>query len=167
MKRRMKLGILALCAVLVYLGVFWANREFVKSPNITPMDAGQLVFSLEGTKTLSWVSGEETICFDLSAENWVLQSDASYQLSKLSKNDILKAISEIRTRKIIDDPGDLAQYGLEQPVCTITADDTIICIGDKTAVGAQRYLSIGDGKVYTVTETILYPFTRTLEQMAK
>lgn len=56
---------------------------------------------------------------------------------------------------------DLAQYGLEEPECTITvtADtETVISVGSETSLDGLRYVSIGDGSVYLVDSGIYSSF---------
>ena len=166
MSKTNRLLILLGCCLVLCFSAWAVNRHYAPKESIVPMEQGPVIFSLSGTKTLTWVYETQSITFDLTQEEWILVSDPEYRLSYLSKSDILKSIEKIHARRIIDDPGALSQYGLTQPECTITADSTTIRIGDQTAVGGLRYLSIGDGKVYLVSETILYPFTRTLEQMS-
>lgn len=166
MSKAKRLLILLGCCVALCISAWAVNRHYAPKQDIVLMEKGPLIFALEGTKTLSWTWEEQTISFDLTQEEWKLTGDPDYRLSRLSQSDILKSIETIHARRIIDDPGNLAQYGLDHPACTITADTTVISIGDNTAVGGLCYLSIGDGKVYLVSDTIIYPFTRTLEQMS-
>lgn len=56
---------------------------------------------------------------------------------------------------VIDDVEDYAQYGLEDPVCTIhittATEDFEILLGSYSTLDQERYVSIGDGKVYLVS----------------
>ena len=56
---------------------------------------------------------------------------------------------------VIDDVEDYAQYGLEDPVCTIhittATEDFEILLGSYSTLDQERYISIGDGKVYLVS----------------
>ena len=72
------------------------------------------------------------------------------------------AISTVTASKAIEDVEDLAQYGLEDPVCsvTVTAGKTSkLRIGNETGLGGQRYLSLGDGNVYLVDSSLLSSFS--------
>ena len=164
MKRGTKLLILALVLVLVGLGA-WGISQLTDDGG-TPMSQGDLLFSLEGVKNLSWTYGDRTIRFDISQEEWVNLDYPEYQITGQWKKAITDEITQINSRKDIGKPGNLAAYGLAQPRCTVVADDVTITIGNANAMGNQVYFSMGDGKVYLVNSTILSPFTHSLEEMA-
>ena len=72
------------------------------------------------------------------------------------------ALGEILASRAIEEPEDPAEYGLNEPLCTISvaAGDTthVLELGDETSLGGERYASIGDGKVYLVDESLLDTF---------
>lgn len=76
--------------------------------------------------------------------------------------ELLSTFEEFGVSFQIDEPEDLSQYGLDQPVCTIdfTADGTDyeVTLGDFSTMDSERYVSIGDGKVYLVKEDPLDKF---------
>lgn len=163
MTRGIKLLILVLCLALVGLAAWGVSKMSEETP--TPMTKGDLLFSLTGTENLSWTYGDSTISFSILADNWVNKDDPAYQIDKQAKKNITDEITEIHSRKVIETPGSLADYGLSQPRCTIVADNITIAIGNELPLGNQVYLSMGDGKVHLVNNTILSPFTRSLEEM--
>ena len=167
MNKTKRLLILLGCCIALCLSAWAVKRHYAPKTHIVPMEQGELIFSLGSTKTLSWIYEEQTISLDLTAEEWTFAHDPSCRLSYLSQSDILKAIENVHARRVIDEPGELSQYGLIPGACTITTDTGTLVIGDKTAVGGLCYVSVGDGKVYLVTETILYPFTRSPEQLTQ
>ncbi|WP_295748997.1 DUF4340 domain-containing protein [uncultured Oscillibacter sp.] len=67
---------------------------------------------------------------------------------------------------IIEDVEDFGQYGLDNPVCTVsltTADRSFeIRLGDYSKMDSQRYISIGDGNVYLVKHDPLDEFSAKL-----
>ena len=166
MKRGKKLLILLACLALISLAAWGISVLFAPEPG-TPMSNGDTIFTLDGTKVLSWQYKDNHITFHLEDDRWICPEDETYQIDILPKSDILDQLKDLKARKTIDTPGSPSDYGLDAPICTITADDTVISIGNTTTVGNYRYLSIGDGKVYMVTDTILSPFTKTLAAMAK
>lgn len=68
-----------------------------------------------------------------------------------------------------NDALDYAQYGLDEPVCTIhiTAggERYTVELGDFSKMDEQRYVSIGDGKVYLVNHDPLEEFGAVLRDM--
>lgn len=165
MKRGKKLLILTICLVVVSVAAWGAAKLFATEDQIIPMDSGDTIFVLGDTKTLSWVYEDTQIVFDISGEEWVYSQDDTYVISKLYKSDILEQLTDLKSQKVITQPGDLADYGLAKPICTITADEKVLLFGDATAVGGHRYVSVGDGKVYLVSDTALFPFRHSLEEM--
>ncbi len=72
------------------------------------------------------------------------------------------AVSDISAEKVIEEVSDLAEYGLDEPVCSITVTaeaETTIDIGDETSLDGLRYVSIGDGNVYLVSSDLLTNFS--------
>ena len=72
------------------------------------------------------------------------------------------AVSDISAEKVIEEASDLAEYGLDEPVCSITVTaeaETTIDIGDETSLDGLRYVSIGDGNVYLVSSDLLTNFS--------
>lgn len=163
MTRGAKLLILVLCLAVVGLAA-WGFSILFKDTG-TPMTKGDLLFSLAGKQTLSWSYGDRTISFSITDDAWVNREYPSYQIDRNAKKAITDEINEIHSRKVIEEPGDLAAFGLAQPRCTIVSDGITIAIGDEIPMGNQVYLSMGDGKVHLVNGTILTPFTRSLEEM--
>lgn len=64
---------------------------------------------------------------------------------------------------------DYAQYGLDEPVCTVsfTADGTeyTLKLGDFSKMDEQRYVSLGDGKAYLAMHDPLDEFDAALRDM--
>ena len=70
---------------------------------------------------------------------------------------------------IIEEPASLSEYGLDDPVCTIEltteGGDYTILLGDYSTMDEQRYVSIGDGKVYLAVSDPLDEFDTTLADL--
>lgn len=165
MKRGTKLLILMLCLSLVGLGAWGISVLTQKDP--TPMDQGTLIFSLEGKQTLCWTYEENAITFHITDEGWVNPQIEGYQITPQAKKAITDELAKLYARKTIAQPEDLSAFGLTQPRCTIQADDITISIGNEVAIGNQLYVTLGDGKVHLVNNTLLTPFTKSLEDMVQ
>lgn len=75
---------------------------------------------------------------------------------------MLGELEELTSSKTIEAPDDLAEYGLDEPECSIsvTAEaETTIDIGGETSLDGLRYVSIGDGNVYLVSSDLLTNFS--------
>lgn len=169
MSKKIKLILMAVTLLFSALAAWGATVYYAPDNTPNKMEQGQLIFSLEGCTTLSWQQkGGQVITFDISGEDWILDRDESYSLNNIYRNDILNQLTELHSRKVISDPGDLSQYGLNDPLLTIRTDKATIRIGDTTAVGGMRYLCLeGQDKVYLVNDVVLFPFTYSLEKMLR
>ena len=84
-------------------------------------------------------------------------------------NDLLSQFGAFAAAFVIDDVEDYAQYGLDEPVCTINMtageESYTIELGDFSKMDEQRYVSIGDGKAYLVSHDPLDEFDAVLRDM--
>ena len=165
MRRSVKLLILLGCLVCVCLATWWSKVHFATKANITPMDEGIEIFSIGDTSSVSWTYNGNTITFEISQEEWIYTEDPGYVINHVYKSDLSEQLTSLRARKIIEDPDALEEYGLDSPLCTVTAGDRVLHFGEEAPVGGLRYASVEDGKVYMVSTSALYPFTRTVEEM--
>ncbi|MCD8157224.1 MAG: DUF4340 domain-containing protein [Clostridiales bacterium] len=159
MKRKKKLLILvavvaALCCVI---GIEQAVTKHVDSINSTD----EIILSMEqGSITnVTWTYEDETLSFEQTDEVWYDSEDADFPVDQDTMADFLSWFEEVHACFIIDDVTDYSQYGLEDPQCTITLTtedgETVVSVGDYSTMDEQRYIEIGDGKVYLVEDDIL------------
>lgn len=160
MKRSKKLiALLAVLAVLV--GAAYAIPALFPEEGVDEEeDTSFTLFTLDPdtVTAISWTCGEETLSMAYDGEAWGRTGDAAFPLDASYIEAMLDTLSEITGYKTIDEPEELAEYGLARPVCTVTisADaEYQIDLGDETTMGGERYISIGDGKVYLAAEEIV------------
>ena len=165
MTRGKKLLILTLALIIAGLGAWLAVKYLTPKPKVIPMEEGDVIFTLGGTKLLTWEQDGQTISFDLSTDPWTCLSDESFVISQTNVKDILDALSPMRARKDVPLPENLADYGLETPRCTITAGDTVIQIGNQTSLQTQYYVYMGGDRVYLVDQNHVSPFLRPMENL--
>lgn len=162
MKRGKKLLILTLALVIV-AGAAFAAVKFIPDEDVEATEA-EVIFSLDAdaATALSWTREGETLSFENSGGGWVYAGDADFPLDVSYINTMLGSLAELTSSKTIEAPDDLAEYGLEEPECSIsvTAEaETTIDIGDETSLDGLRYVSIGDGNVYLVSSDLLTSFS--------
>ena len=82
---------------------------------------------------------------------------------------LLSQFEALQAAFVIEDVTDYAQYGLEDPLCTIdiSAGDTEyeILVGDYSELDYQRYISLGDGRVYLVNDDPMDAYRITLDDL--
>lgn len=163
-----------LIALLVVLGLLVGSSVLI--PKIFPEETETttvaentstsiLTLDAENVSALSWTYEDETMNFLYADGTWTNADDSVFPVDSLYLDTMITDLSDLIVTKTIDEPDDLADYGLDEPICSITVTEaatTEILIGDANAVGGSRYISIGDGKVYLAESTLLNDFSYTL-----
>ena len=93
---------------------------------------------------------------------WKYALDSAFPLDTDYVDSMLAALSGLTATSEIEAPDDKAQYGLDEPVLTVTLTlegETTLTFGDETAMGGERYVSTGDGNVYIVDAAAIDPFS--------
>lgn len=155
--------VLLLGILLVLMAVTVLVMELVPD-EAAQEETAVTVFTLDMDQVtgLSWTYEGEEVSLERDEENnWIYPADDAFPLDPSYPDAMVQALSEIQADRIIEDPEDLSEYGLADPVCSITvqAEETRqLAIGDETSLGGQRYLSLGDGNVYLVDAGLLDDF---------
>lgn len=163
MKRNQKLMLLLLVLIVLGAAAYGLPKLLPEEGIEEEPDTSVTLLSLdpETVTAISWTYDAQTVSL-VKQDAWAYAEDSAFPLDTAFVDDMLDELSEVEAAKTIEEPEELAQYGLERPVCTIqvTADQEYeILLGDETSMGGQRYLSIGDGKVYLADDNILDCFT--------
>ncbi len=155
--------VLLLGVLLVLMTVTVLVMEFAPDENAEE-EAAVTVFTLDMDQVtgLSWTYEGEEVSLERDGENnWTYPADDAFPLDQSYPDAMVQALSEIQADRIIEEPEDLSEYGLADPVCSITVqagETRQLAIGDETSLGGQRYLSLGDGNVYLVDAGLLNDF---------
>ena len=121
-----------------------------------------LTLDAESITGLAWSYGDESLSFVCDGSVWSYSEDSDFPLDTSYMSAMTSAVSDISAEKVIEEASDLAEYGLDEPVCSITVTaeaETTIDIGDETSLDGLRYVSIGDGNVYLVSSDLLTNFS--------
>ncbi len=117
---------------------------------------------------LAWQTGDSAFTFAVEAGSWVYPADESFPVSGNSVSALLDALAMVEVEKTVE--GSAADFGLEAPACVITLTGEAVhtvTIGDESAMGGQRYLTVDDSPVYLVDDGILGDFTCELYDFLK
>jgi len=166
MKRNKKL-LLMLAVLVVLIGATVLATSL--NPDNQPVEEETVpatIFALnpEEVTAFGW-QYNEAMSFTRSEKGWHYTDNAAFPANSQTLEAMLQAISQISANKALSQPGDPAQYGLDDPICTVTVTtDTphTLVFGQETSLGGEWYFSTGDGNVYIVDGTILDPFRCTL-----
>lgn len=157
MKRSEKMAILAAVLALVCGATFALNRFEARQEDIRTSDAVVLELPADTVERLSWESdGGEGLSFHRGEEGWLYDGDEDFPVSQQRMEELLEPFEAFGVAFVIENPEDLGQYGLEEPAAVIilaTAEAQYdIRLGDFSKMDEQRYVDIGDGNVYLVSE---------------
>ena len=168
MKRSKRLYILLGVLVVVCAGTYGVLQYEERKEEISNSDEVVLEISADDVTGLSWEYDSQTLSFHKN-EIWTYDDDEAFPVSEEKIDELLDVFGEFRVSFVIEDVEDYAQYGLDDPVCTIdieTADETYeIQLGDYSTMDSERYVSIGDGNVYLVQEDPLDTYDAVLSDM--
>lgn len=158
------LGVLA----VVCAAAFAVTRYQAEQERISNTDEVVLEIDPDTVDSLSWSCEEESLAFHKDG-SWLYDEDSAFPVDEDKVRLLLEDFQALGASFIIEEVTDYAQYGLDDPVCTIdiTAGDTAyqITLGDYSTMDSQRYLSIGDGNVYLVEDDPLEDFDIPLSEM--
>lgn len=151
MHRSKRLLILVGVLAVVCAAAFLAARVQEQQEQVEASGETVLAIDAENVASLAWTSGEGEYAFHKD-ETWLYDADEAFPVSAEALEELLAPFSSFNAAFVIRDVTDYAQYGLEEPECTIeigTAEASYtIALGDMSAMDDQRYVSIGDGNVY-------------------
>lgn len=155
MKRSKKLIALVAILVVACIATFALTQYEEKQEEIKNSDAIILEIPTDTVESLSWEYTEDGLGFHKGETGWLYDDDEAFPVSEDKINDILSNFEAFGVSFIIENVEDYSQYGLDDPECTIhltAAEQTYdIKLGAFSKMDEQRYVDIGDGNVYLVS----------------
>ena len=168
MKRAKRIYLLLGVLVLVCAAAFGVMQYEEEKEQIANSDEIVLEVESDTVESLSWEYDTESLAFHKD-EIWYYDNDETFPVDEEKIDALLAHFQALGASFIIEEVTDYAQYGLDNPVCTIhltTADTSYeILLGDYSTMDSQRYVSIGDGNVYLVSDDPLEDFSVTLRDL--
>lgn len=168
MKRFKRLGILLGVLVLICGVTFGVSRYEQRKEEIKNSDEVILELAADDVTALSWEYDKTSLAFH-KEEGWMYDDDENFPVSDEKMDELLGLFESFGVSFIIENVEDYAQYGLDEPICSIhieTEKETYeIELGDYSTMDEQRYLSIGDGNVYLVSADPMETYEIELKDM--
>ena len=157
MKRYRKVIIMAAVLLVACIATFALTRYEEEQEQIRTSDEIIMQIPSENVLSVSWdYSGGGSLAFNKTDDGWKYQDDEAFPVSEDKVMDILEHFESYGVTFVIENVTDYAQYGLDEPECTLhlaTSERSYdIKMGDFSKMDEQRYISIGDGNVYLVGE---------------
>lgn len=160
------LGVLAVaCAATYGVMKYEEEKELIKNSDeiILELDA-------DSVTALSWEYDQEYLSFHKD-ETWKYDEDEAFPVDEEKISSLLELFESFGVSFAIEDVEDLSQYGLDDPMCTITVEtgeETYkLQLGDYSVMDSERYVTLGDGMVYLVKEDPFDTFELTISDMIK
>lgn len=158
------LGVLAaLCAAALLVSRHEEKVEQIKN-------SGEVILEVpaDTVTALSWTNENGTFSF-AKEDHWTYTEDEAFPVSEEKMNELLAQFEALTAAFVIEDVEDFSQYGLDEPVCTITLtageDMYTLSLGDFSKMDSQRYVSFNDGRVYLLEHDPLDEFGAVLRDM--
>lgn len=168
MKRYKRLGILVGVLVIACIATFALTRYEEKKEQISNSDEIILEIPTDSVQSLSWEYESESLALHKEG-TWLYDEDETFPVDEEKVNELLERFEAFGVSFIIEQVEDYSQYGLADPVCTIhlSTEDTSyeIKLGDFSKMDAKRYVDIGDGNVYLVSNDPLDQFDVALSDL--
>lgn len=170
MKRYKRIVVLLAVLAVACVATFAVSQYQEYKEEIETSDEVILEIDPESVTTLSWSIDGESLNFHKD-ESWLYDGDEAFPVDDEKITELLDQFSEFGVAFIIENVEDYAQYGLDNPECTIdlaTEDQTYeIKLGDFSKMDEQRYVDIGDGNVYLVSDDPMESFNVELSDLIK
>lgn len=156
-------GVFALLAVALFAltnnpnaGVINPTPTATPPPTVWDLSAGT-------TQGLSVQSPTQTVAVQIVNNQWQLTAPTNEPASQFQVGAAADQLKNLQAQAVITTAGDLAQYGLNSPVLTITLvisgvtpTDNRLLVGGNTIDGGSYYVQVaGKPEVYTVLNTLI------------
>ena len=142
------LGVLAAACIAAFAVLHLEQRQEEIA------ESGETVLEIDpdAVQSLSWEYEGETLAFHRDGDGWLYDDDEAFPVDGEKIQELLGQFEAFGAAFVITDVEDYAQYGLDDPTCTIqlaTEEESYtIELGNYSNMDEQRYVSTGDGNVY-------------------
>lgn len=169
MNKMKKLYVLLGVLVLACGITFFVSRQEEKKEQIKNSDETIFSVDTESVTALNWEYAGNTFSFHKSGGKWIYDTDENFPVNEDKIESLLSQFTEFGASFVIEEVDDFGQYGLSDPLATISVtageESYEVNLGDYSTMDAQRYVSIGDGKVYLVKHDPLDDYDLTISDL--
>ncbi len=155
MKKSKRLLVLLGILIAACGATFAISQHEEEKEKIQNSDEIILAIETDAVTSLSWEYGENFFAFHKDG-TWLYDEDEAFPVDEEKIADLLEGFQEFGVSFVIEEVEDFAQYGLDDPACTIhiTAGEQeyTVSLGAFSTMDEKRYVSIGDGKVYLASQ---------------
>lgn len=152
--------IILLALLAVYFGMKSINAKKQEEKEAKEKAEVIQVIKVKNPTEISYSADDgSSIAFEKDGDTWYLKDDKETKLQQTAMQTIEKAVCDIQAERQIKDPDDIASYGLDAPLYTITVTDQkgetyTVYIGD--GAGSDYYMTTGNKtEIYTVSSDLI------------
>ncbi|MCF0134154.1 MAG: DUF4340 domain-containing protein [Blautia sp.] len=157
-KKGLVFSLAALAALTgAYLGTrdLESDMEDAAEDTATPASLSQTVSDEEMAEVTIRKDAEEMV-FQKSGDSWVYPENAGFPVDEQQIDSIFAKLADVIPERVLEEPGELEEYGLDNPALSITlkkTDETSFTylFGDTNSSTGDAYLQVeGEDAIYTV-----------------
>lgn len=173
MKKQQK-QILLLLVILIVLGAaLFGVKQYNKAQTQKPAEPeGEVIINVnpEDIVRFSYDYNGETYTFEKEEDTWYYAEDHSLKLLQYRTANLPDGVAPLTAKQVIENVGDLSQYGLTEPQRTITYETEsasyILYVGDNNQMTSSYYVCMpSDATVYVVASSAINRFDVTVEDL--
>lgn len=168
MRKSVKLYLLLGVLAVICMAAFAVSRHEEKKEQIKSSGEVILQIPTDTVTALSWENENGSFSFT-KEESWIYDADTAFPVDASKMETMLEQFEQLTAAFVIEAVEDYEQYGLDEPICTITIssgeENTTVTLGDFSKMDEQRYASLGDGNAYLLAHDPLEEFDAVLRDM--
>lgn len=169
-KKKIQLLVLVfLCLLCVGAYLFVKNMEFAQEETLSAQQVTVTDFDSGDVTALS-VTGDHNMNFVKEEDKWVNADDREMTLDQNQISSLVNNIAGMATESVVEEPEDLSEYGLDNPVRTIKAEmkdgsSVIIYVGNQNDLTGDYYIRLeGEDRLYGISSYVVTAFDKDPEE---
>ncbi|MCD7709577.1 MAG: DUF4340 domain-containing protein [Clostridiales bacterium] len=173
-KQFLVVAILLVICVVAYIALLAYNKSVENKEAEESADIIVAEIDPDGVTAFSFVSYEdgETLSFTLADDGstWTYDGDPEFDVDEDEVTTLLSKLESVEAKEIVEDYGDLSDYGFDDPKNVITATTasgtTTLTIGGYNDMLSEYYLTCSDSDdLYLISSTLYSGFNKTLDDL--
>lgn len=160
MTRGKKLVLLLLALAVLLAAAVAATR--LNREEAEPEEEATVIYELEESalNNLTWTYQGETMSFDYKDGAWTYTGDETFPVDSSLLDQMKYTLMGLTAVTSIENPGDLATYGLEEAAVTVSVNgEMVLAISEAANLDGNLYLADKEGRVYLVSTGVLDAFS--------
>ena len=175
MNKNKKGLIVAFFILFLLLGIYFLLKSLNLKEETETEDASKKVFEInaEDISEIQITYGENQYTFSHEDDKWNYKEDGQFPLSEAAVLDMVSGVTSVETSRVIDDPGESGEYGLDAPSVQVRVTDTegkefLLKFGnDNTSLGSSYMKKDEEKAIYLVDSSVKQKFCMDISEFAE